>query len=339
MRCGRRRAIRVIGAFGLLGGALARPGLASAAIRWRGVALGAEASITLHGADPTRARQLLHQCEAEVRRLEGIFSLHRPDSAISRLNREGRLIRPPIELLDLLAQARAVSRLTEGAFDLTVQPLWEVYAAHFGDPNGAPAGPPAAAVEAARALVDHRAIDADRDRVRLVRRGMAITANGIAQGYITDRIGGLLRAAGAGHVLVDLGEIRALGDRGDGTPWRVGLRRGGRDGEIAEVIDLDDRAVATSDPAGTRFSHDRRHHHLFDPGTGRPSCHARRVTVIAPTATRADALSTAFAVMAPGAVARARARLQDTEVHDDGAAHPAVTEQPSKAQFRASAPR
>lgn len=112
-------------------------------------------------------------------------------------------------MAELLARAVAIAELTGGAFDPTVQPLWALYARHFGTAGADPAGPPAAALEPALALVGHRHLRVSPDRIALARRGMALTLNGIAQGYITDRVAALLRAGGIAHTLVDLGEARA----------------------------------------------------------------------------------------------------------------------------------
>lgn len=299
MPSSRRRLIQIAAAACALGlpAEAARAGVR--VVRWRGVALGAEASITLYHGAPVKARSVLQRCATEIRRLEGIFSLYRPDSAICRLNRDGRLTRPPFELLDLTHQAAAVSRASDGAFDLTVQPLFALHARHFASPGHGPGGPDARALAATSRLVDHRLIDAEPRCVRFARPGMAITSNGIAQGYITDRIADLLAGEGLANVLVHLGEIRALGERQEGLPWRVGLAPG--------TIGLRDAALATSDPAGTIFGGHPAQHHLLDPRTGRPSQHARRVTVQAPTATLADALATARAIAPPELAARLEA--------------------------------
>jgi hypothetical protein len=135
------------------------------------------------------------------------------------------------------------------------------------------------------------------DRVALVKRGAAITLNGIAQGYATDRVVERLRGAGLSATLVNIGEIRAIGARPDGTPWRVGLADPDRPGVLTETVDLVDRAVATSAGAGFRFDPKGRFTHPLDPATGRSPSLYRTVSVIAPTATEADALSTAFSSM------------------------------------------
>ena len=135
------------------------------------------------------------------------------------------------------------------------------------------------------------------DRIALTRRGAAITLNGIAQGYATDRVVERLRSAGLSTTLVNMGEIRAIGARPEGTPWRVGLADPDRPGVLTETVDLVDRAVATSAGAGFRFDSKGRFTHLFDPATGRSPSLYSTVSVIAPTATEADALSTAFSLM------------------------------------------
>ena len=287
--------------------------------RWSGIALGAAAEILLHDPDAARARRLIARCIAEIDRLEDVFSLYRTKSAISRLNRDGRLAAPPLELVALLAEARTYSERTEGAFDVTVQPLWRLYAAHFAHPGADPRGPAEAAHARARALVDYRAIEIEPAEVRFLLPGMAITLNGIAQGYITDRVAALLQDAGMGDVLLDIGEVRALGHHPDGRPWRVGLRRAAKPETLAHTVALSDRAVATSAGIASPFEPSGRHHHLFDPATGRPAPADGQISVIAPRATTADALSTALAVSPPVLAAAYTARFPEITVLTDGA--------------------
>lgn len=266
---------------------------------WRGVALGADASIQLAHPDPAEADRLIRLCLDEVERLERLFSLYRPDSALSRLNRAGVLDDPPGEMLRLLSDAVAFGRRTDGAFDVTVQPLWQLYAGHFGRPGADPIGPPEAAVAAARGLVDYRALEVETGRIAFARRGMAVTLNGIAQGYITDRVSDLLRAQGMDRVMVDLGEIRALGLHPDGRPWRVGIKDPFDGSRLSETVEIADRAMATSGGYGTGFDAAGRFTHLFDPATGHSARQWAAVTVTAPDATTADALSTALSVLPP----------------------------------------
>lgn len=276
MRIGRRRILRLLGLgpLAVLGPAAAMP--SAPASRWSGVALGAPASIELLGIEPARACALVAACLEELARLEAIFSLFDPGSALSRLNRKGVLRRPPAELLEVLGLARRLAVLSDGAFDPTIQPLWLAVARDSTREERS----------AARRLVDFERLEASPEAVVLHRPGMALTLDGIAQGYLTDRLAGLLRAQGVEQVLLDLGELRALGARPDGRPWRIG-----RDGSAP--LALAEGAVATS--LAVVDGRPR----ILDPRTGETPPHPLPVTVLAPEAVVADGLSTALAVLGP----------------------------------------
>jgi FAD:protein FMN transferase len=296
-RCSRRRALTVMAsAAGLPLLTPARAAERLPVLEWRGRALGAEARLLLANPDRTAARRVIARCLDEVARLERIFSLHLPDSEIATLNRTGRLDAASHDLRILLAEAQRFGELSAGAFDVTVQPLWQLYAAHFAANPSDVAGPPVAGIEVARRCVDYRAIALEGARVGLLRPGMAVTLNGIAQGYITDRIAELLRDAGFASVLVQLGETVAGAPRSGGSPWRVGIPDPFAPHRMVETIDAVDVAIATSSGRATRFDAAGRHHHLFDPATGRSADRWASVSVVAPRATTADALSTALAV-------------------------------------------
>jgi len=280
-----------ISGFGVAHAAKTREGI----VRWHGTALGAEAEMLLPRADAGAA---VDACLAEVARLEQVFSLYRPDSALVRLNAEGVLDAPPAELVELLSRAQAIAALSDGAFDPTVQPLWDAYATHFRAGGADPAGPSEAVLAAARAKVDWRALEVAPGRIRFAKPGMAVTLNGIAQGYITDKVADLLRARGYDNVLVSLGETRALGAHPDGRPWQVAP------GADEDMLPLIDGALATSAGAGTAFDAAGRHTHIFDAASGRSADLYRSVTVAAATATQADAVSTALALL-PADKARA----------------------------------
>lgn len=264
---------------------------------WRGVALGADASLSIAHPDPAEADRLIALSLEEVARLERVFSLYNANSALRRLNRDGLLDSPPADLVRLLSEAAAVARSTGGAFDPTVQPLWQLYAGHFARSGADPAGPPEGAVRAARALVDVRALRVEPDRIAFAAAGMAVTLNGIAQGYITDRVTERLKTEGLEHVLVDMGELRALGHHPSGRPWTVGLADPAAPDRSAATVELTDGALATSGGYGTRFDAAGRFTHLFDPASGTCAAQWLAVTVQAPDATTADALSTALSVV------------------------------------------
>ncbi|MFL5289629.1 MAG: FAD:protein FMN transferase [Rhodopila sp.] len=273
-----------------------RPALSQArSLRvWSGAALGADATLQINHPDWAEADRLIERSLAEVARLERMFSLYRPDSALSRLNRDGVLDNPPPDLVRLLSESQRFSVLMGGAFDVTVQPLWNVYAAHFARPGAEASGPPRALIQAALHLVGHDRVVLDPARIFFAVPGMAVTLNGIAQGYVTDRVVDLLRNADIAHALVDMGETHAIGEHPDGHPWNVGLEDPSAPGLVAERIPLQDRAVATSGGYGTQFDPEGRFNHIFDPTRGTTSWRYKAVSVVARDATTADALSTAM---------------------------------------------
>jgi len=308
MQVTRRRFIAITAAAGGLpllpfAAARAAPGTNSLLRVWSGAALGADATMQIHHPDPAAADRLIVASLAEVERLERVMSLYRPDSALSRLNRDGFIENPPSDLVRVLSESLRHGEMTGGAFDVTVQPLWDLYAAHFSRPDASVEGPPAEAIAAAVARIGQDALVVEADRIRLARPAMSVTLNGIGEGYITDRVVDLLRAGGVEHAMVNMGEIYALGTHPGGEPWSVGLEDPRGPGKIDQRIPLADRAVATSGGYGTQFDPAGRYNHLFEPRTGRTSWRWLSVSVEAATTTEADALSTAFTLMPEEATA------------------------------------
>lgn len=284
-------------------------------VRWHGSAMGAQVSIDIHHPDHAEAHDLVKAAVSEVRRLERLFSLYQPASAICELNRSGVLVAPEPDMVALFNVALEFSELTQGAFDPTVQPLWQLYQAHFGKIDADPTGPTADEIAGALSKVGFGGLKVSADRIALLKTGAAITLNGIAQGYATDRVVDLLRRAGLDNALVDIGEIRALGAHPDGSPWLVGLSDPDTAAATLGAVNLIDRAIATSAATGFSFDPEGRFNHLFDPTTGRSPSLYRSISVVAPTATEADAFSTAFSVMHPQAIARIAKQRQGMEVY------------------------
>lgn len=306
LRPSRRRIITLLGAVAglplLCAGDHAAEAEAAPAYRWNGTSLGSPARLLLYHPDRAAAARIVGYCAAEIARLERIFALYRGDSELARLNRDGRLDAPSFDLLTLLSHCQRLSTLSGGAFDVTVQPLWNLYAAHFfAGPSPPAEGPAPRAIDQARWLVDFRSIDVAARRIALARLGMGLTLNGIAQGYVTDRVTEILRDNGCDRTLADLGrsEMRAQGRRADGHPWRIALADPRQPDRFAAEIELRDRALCTSGGYGTMFEATGRHHHLFDPATGGSANHYIGVSVIAASAMVADALSTALYVSPP----------------------------------------
>lgn len=235
---------------------------------WQGVVMGAEARITLRGpADQTGPA--LTAALRQMRRIEALFSLYRPDSALCRLNAEGELIRPAPDFARLVALCGRVHDLTEGRFDPTVQPLWRALA-EGRDPSPA------------RGLIGWRHLRQRTGRISLA-PGQALTLNGIAQGFAADAVRDMLRRHGLDQALVDMGEVAALGG-----PWRVGIG----DPQMGVVLErrLTGTAIATSSPAAMALGSGG---HILNPLEDGPPRWST-ISVEADSAALADGLSTAL---------------------------------------------
>ena len=247
--------------------------------RWTGYALGGPVSMQLVGVAQPDADAIFTKVEAEQNRLEDIFSLYRNNSELSRLNRFGTLGDPSAEFLHVLSACASLHATSEGQFDPTVQPLWLAIANDAGDD----------AIAAAKSVVGWSNVSFDANQISLPKGG-ALTLNGIAQGAVTDRIAALLRGQGLHDVLVDMGEIAALG-QGPNGPWSIGVAK--TDGTLVHRLTATDRAIATSVPTAMEIGGAQGH--ILSP-TGSAAVQAL-VSVSAPTAMIADGLSTALCLV------------------------------------------
>lgn len=281
----RRRAITIFAAAaaGAITGGPARQGAAD--YEWRGVAMGADATILFNGIEPEIAHRAVAAAALEIERLEGALSLFRADSELRRLNREKVLHSPGADMRRALAMALDIAALTGGLFDPSVQAIWEAYIDWFAAAPDAGL-PPEAVINRARSAVDWRKVLVGPDTIG-IGRDQRLTLNGLGQGYVTDRVADLLHSRGLNHIFVDLGEQRAIEPRQNGAPWLVARTD-------AAPIALIRGALATSEGAGCVLGAGGAAHHLFDPRNGRSASHWKRITVHHRSAAVADALSTAL---------------------------------------------
>lgn len=259
------------------------------AVSWQGTALGAQAKLIIKGIPADEASFLIDAARAEIERLENIFSLYRNHSVLCRLNAEAAYRHPPHELLELLTIVQSVHAATSGRFDPTIQSLWQAYADHRGHP-------PETVRSDALSRVSWENVEIDTPIVKYRLPGMQMTLNGIAQGYVTDRVAALLRSAGLVNAIVSVGETLALGEKSMGEPWKIGIADKS-DAPAQEIVKVTNQAVATSAMLGTTFDNGIIGH-ILDPKTGMPkSVGWKRISVLNRSAAIADALSTAFTLM------------------------------------------
>lgn len=258
-------------------------------------ALGTKISLLVLHEDRAVGEQALDDAFAELARVERVMSIYLAESQVSWLNAGGALPQPDPYLVRILHDAAEVSEQSAGAFDVTVQPLWTLYS----EAQRRGQTPDAAALAAACREVSWRDVSVSPDRIAFRRRSMAITLNGIAQGFAADRVMEALKKRGIQHALVNTGEISSLGRRAQGDPWVVGIQHPRRPDAYFGLAALDGRCLSTSGDYETTFSPDFATNHIFDPATGRSPDSLASATVVAPTATLADALSTALFVLGP----------------------------------------
>jgi thiamine biosynthesis lipoprotein len=280
---------------GLVAGVLRRAGLHR--VSESRTRMGTVVTITVVHPEADEARRMVGASFEEMERLESVLSRHRPDTPLSRLNTTGLLSDPPPELVEVVERAEAYSVLSDGAFDVTVKPLLDLYGAAF---DGGDRPPSERDVRAARALVDHRGVRIEGDAIRLADPRMSITLDGIAKGYIVDRTIDVLVASGADRVMVNAGgDMASAGDGSVDDPWTVSIQDPRDERRYVELVRLAGDCIATSGDYMRTFTEDRRFHHIIDPRTGYSPTHTSSVSVLAPTAMDADALSTAVLVLGP----------------------------------------
>ena len=254
--------------------------------------MGTRFAIEIESDDAEGARAAIEAAFAEVARVEALLSEWREDSEISEVNRQAGQdpVRVGPEMLEVSLRAREISELTNGAFDVTFAPCWEVW--DFRRERV----PSDVALDACSELVDWRwlEIDEEASTLRLTRRAMKMGISGIGKGYGVDRAAAVLEERGFDRRLVDGG-----GDvRLNGRPWVMGIAHPRSPGALLGKVEVSEGAIVTSGDYYRYFEKDGvRYHHILDPRNGRTARGCIAVTVIAPDATQADALATGLFVM------------------------------------------
>lgn len=283
----RRRAITILAGAAALPafGVLANTTNIANVAQWRGIALGAQGHIVLDHPD---GAVLIKRAVDEIRRLEKIFSLYQENSQLSHLNANGFLNNPALELVELLSICSGLHARTKGAFDPTIQGLWALYAQEHSKNKT----PSASQIANAMGITGWHHLDFSSRKISFDKKGVMLTLNGIAQGYIADKVTAIFKEQGVENVLVNTGEISALGGSKSNDFWPVKL--GDSNGK---KLQLRNESVATSAPLGTTFDTTQTTSHILDPRTGAPNAKWDQVSVISKTAAIADGLSTAFCLM------------------------------------------
>jgi len=241
------------------------------------------------------ANKLAKEAIDEVKRLEKLMSATLSGSDVKRINNaeKGTYVKVSDEVFEVIEYSIKISKLTNGSFDITVDPLCSLWDVNSSNPRV----PDESEIKEAKEKADYKSIALNKERksVALLKDGMSINLGAVAKGYATDRIVKILKEKGVRQALIDLGgNIYVLGDEktvGIQTPFK-------NRGEYFKKCKVSDKAVVTSGSYERYFEKDGKiYHHIIDPNTGYPAeTGLKSVTIISKSALEADALSTAVFV-------------------------------------------
>jgi len=245
-------------------------------------------------------KDLLPEIMSELQAVDTSLSMFNPKSCISRINR-GETTQADSMLTEVFHLSQAVSRVTDGAFDVTVAPL--VNAWGFGFKNDIL--PDSATIDSLLAFVGWDKVSIDGNQIHKQDSRTIMDFSAVAKGYATDRVAKLLSEKGINDYMIEIGgEIVCKGVNPDKAPWKIGINKPEDDPnstsqELNEILELKDGAMATSGNYRNFYVKDgKRIAHTIDPKTGYPVQHSvLSSTVLAPSCAMADAFATSFMVM------------------------------------------
>lgn len=263
---------------------------ASKRLHWREsvfAGLGTVLSIRAAHVDADGLESALRKARDVIAHVDDEMSLFRPNSALNRLNHSGVLHQPSAEMLSVLQMSQQIAKRSHGAFDVTVQPLWQLYARAQKEGRL----PSVKEVAGVQQCVGWQRLHITPTKIKLMHPSMGISLNGIAQGYATDLVKASLRSDGVSHALINAGEWSAIGLADAERPWILGIADPHRANAWLTRVEMNGLSIATSADDQCAFSADRKHHHIFNPHTGYSPQDISSATVAAPSCALADALT------------------------------------------------
>lgn len=286
-------------------------------IKYTRTLMGTVVEITLVGKDEAKLNVAAEAAFSEIKRLEGLMSHYKEDTDVGRINAVAgkEAVHVSSETFEVIETALEVSRLSNGAFDVTMGILGKVW--HFTkDDKGEPIRPSQEEVKKLLPLIDYRQITVDKknNTVRLAKQGMRINLGGIAKGYIVGKAADVLKRHGIKKGIVHAGGDMVVFQEPNDEPWLIGIQNPREKDKIIGSIKTQNMTIATSGDYERFFIKDgSRYHHIMDPSTGFPANKCRGVTITAKDPTLADALSTAIFVMGPDEGMKLIEKLPDVE--------------------------
>ena len=275
-----------------------------ATIRLSGQTMGTTWSVVmLPNSDGTDTESLDQLLQKRLVQINGLMSTYDPDSEVSRFNKQTGTDWFPIseETAQVIELSLEISRLTDGAFDISVGPLVELWG--FGTKARGEQIPTDEQVGESLARVGYKNIHLRQEPAAIRKQipELQIDLSAVAKGYAVDALAEILEQHGINNYLVEIGgELQISGHRNDGETWKIAIEKPLDEArEVSTVFPITDTALATSGNYRNFFQENgQRYAHTLDPVTGKPTRHKlASVTVLDQTSARADALATALMVL------------------------------------------
>lgn len=241
-----------------------------------------------------QADTALNAAEAEIERLDTLWSISNDDGEIARLNADKQATLSD-DTITLLQRAKDISAATNGLFACTIEPIMEAW----GFTSGSYTVPNSATLQTLLTRVDDTQIRINGNTATIP-ADVKVDLGGIAKGFTSDRVMTLFAENGVESGIISLGgNVQALGTKPDGSLWRVGIQNPAEKNSIIATLEIADKAVITSGGYQRYFEQDGiTYHHIIDPRTGQPADSGlSSVTIVSDDGTLADGLSTALFVM------------------------------------------
>jgi len=262
------------------------------------VKMGTFVEITLRGPAWTDFNKIFNKAFSEIDRVEKMVSTFDAKSPVSVINRKAshRPVKISPELFDLIEEAVLINKNTQGAFDITIAPLVQLW----GFYKGKDTFPPEEKIKEALEMIGSgsMALNKSDKTVFFKKKLMQIDLAAIAKGYSVDKACEVIKMSGIKNAIVNAGgDLYCLGRRNVFKKWSIGIQDPAQKGEITKTIYLENKAAATSGGYEKFFTHNTKtYSHLIDPRTGMPKEEFCNATVIADSCTLADALATAACI-------------------------------------------
>jgi len=252
-------------------------------------------TITIIDNDATKANAAMQDAFNELQRIESVMSIYNASSEAYRLNEDGYLENASNELLFVIKKSLYYSNLTNGAFDITVQPVLDLYTEAYNVEKRVPTDKE---IETAQQLVNYKDIIIDGNRIMLAKKGMKITLGGIAKGYAVGQAISVLEKHNIEHALVVAGgDLMAIGTKENNQSWSVALQNPRDRNDFITIIPVLNQAISTSGDYERYFVENKSVHHIINPKTGKSATELISVTVIGKNPIDTDALSTSVFVL------------------------------------------